>query len=86
MNALRDFSAVWWVWLWLTVLTLLAAFLAEAHLTPGHLAVAALSTAWLKGLAIVEHYMALRHAPAWLRLAVHGWLALVSALLIVSFL
>ncbi|EEG09991.1 hypothetical protein FuraDRAFT_1007 [Pseudogulbenkiania ferrooxidans 2002] len=86
MNALRDFPTVWRVWLWLTALTLLAAFLADAHLTPGHLALAALSVAWLKGLAIVEHYMALRHAPAWLRLTVHGWLALVSAVLIFSFL
>ena len=49
------------------------------------LATLALGGAWLKGVAIVESLMALRHAPLWLRGIVHGWLLLVCGGLLISF-
>ena len=45
----------------------------------------ALGGAWLKGVAIIESWMALRQAPRWLRAVVHGWLWLVCAGLALSF-
>lgn len=48
--------------------------------------VAALGGAWLKGVVIIESFMALRDAPMWLRAAVHGWLALLCGGLCASFL
>jgi hypothetical protein len=44
-----------------------------------------LGFAWLKGWAVIEHYMGLRHAPRWLRAGVHGWLLLVTGVLLLSF-
>ena len=46
----------------------------------------ALGGAWLKGVVIIESFMALRDAPMWLRAAVHGWLALLCGGLCASFL
>ena len=75
---------LWLTWLWLCLLTLLLAWLADWH---GHaVAVLALSGAWLKGVAVVEQFMALRRAPLWLRGSVHGWLLLVCGGLLASFL
>ncbi|MFC3531006.1 cytochrome C oxidase subunit IV family protein [Vogesella facilis] len=77
---------LWLTWLWLTVLTLLLAWLADWH-APGHaVALLALVGAWLKGVAVVEQFMALRHAPLWLRGCVHGWLLLVCGGLLAGFL
>ena len=50
------------------------------------LAALALGGAWLKGVVIIESFMALRDAPMWLRAAVHGWLALLCGGLCASFL
>ena len=50
------------------------------------LAVLALGGAWLKGVVIVESFMALRDAPGWLRASVHGWLTLLCGGLSASFL
>ena len=72
------------LWLLLSGLTLLAAWLAEGGRSPS-LALIALGLAWFKGVLLVEHYMGLRHAPRWLRALVQGWLALVSAALLLSF-
>lgn len=72
------------LWLLLSGLTLLAAWLAEGGRLP-HLALIALGLAWLKGVLLVERYMGLRDAPCWLRALVQGWLALVSAALLLSF-
>ncbi|WP_174874573.1 cytochrome C oxidase subunit IV family protein [Vogesella oryzae] len=77
---------LWLTWLWLSMLTLLLAWLADWP-APGHaVALLALCGAWLKGVAVVEQFMALRHAPWWLRGTVHGWLLLVCGGLLASFL
>ncbi|AQR65540.1 hypothetical protein BXU06_11115 [Aquaspirillum sp. LM1] len=76
---------VWPVWLYLSALTLALAALAEWH-SHAALAVVALGGAWLKGVAIIESFMALCDAPGWLRASVHGWLALLCGGLSASFL
>ena len=80
-------SRQWLLWLWLSGLTLMAALLAEQGLSLGQGALArlVLLLAWVKGFTVIEHYMGLRHAARWLRLVVHGWLLLVTGLLILSF-
>jgi hypothetical protein len=76
----------WLLWAWLSGLTLLAAALAESGQLSQHwLAPLVLGFAWLKGWAVIEHYMGLRHAPRWLRAGVHGWLLLVTGVLLLSF-
>ncbi len=76
----------WLLWAWLSGLTLLAAALAESGQLSQHwLAPLVLGFAWLKGWAVIEHYMGLRHAPRWLRASVHGWLLLVTGVLLLSF-
>lgn len=76
----------WLLWAWLSGLTLLAASLAESGQLSQHwLAPLVLGFAWLKGWAVIEHYMGLRHAPRWLRAGVHGWLLLVTGVLLLSF-
>ncbi|RKQ60879.1 hypothetical protein [Vogesella indigofera] len=85
MNSSRISPPVWPVWLWLSSLTLLLALLSEWHGSGTLLATLALGGAWLKGVAIVESLMALRHAPLWLRGIVHGWLLLVCGGLLISF-
>ncbi|SCK19299.1 cytochrome C oxidase subunit IV family protein [Vogesella sp. LIG4] len=77
---------LWLTWLWLSVLTLLLAWLADWQ-QGGHLvAVLALAGAWLKGVAVAEQFMSLRSAPLWLRGTVHGWLLLVCGGLLAGFL
>ncbi|ASJ24367.1 cytochrome C oxidase subunit IV family protein [Laribacter hongkongensis] len=73
------------LWLLLSLLTVFTAWLAEGSHLP-HLALAVLGLAWFKGALLIEYYMGLRHAPLWLRLLVQGWLAVVSAALLFSFL
>ncbi|HJV07732.1 cytochrome C oxidase subunit IV family protein [Paludibacterium denitrificans] len=75
------------LWLWLSGLTVMAALLAEQNLSLRHgvLAPLVLLLAGIKGFTVIEHYMGLRYAPRWLRLLVHGWLLLVTGLLILSF-
>lgn len=76
----------WQLWLALLLLTAALAYLA-ATLAPGPvLLVLALCGAWLKGTLVAEHYMGLRHAPRWLRAAVHGWLLLVCGGILLTFL
>lgn len=77
---------LWLVWLWLSVLTLLLAWLADWRADGHAVALLALAGAWLKGVAVAEEFMALRHAPLWLRSCVHGWLLLVCGGLLTSFL
>lgn len=76
---------VWPVWLYLSALTLALAALAEWR-SHAALAALALGGAWLKGVVIIESFMALCDAPMWLRAAVHGWLALLCGGLCASFL
>ncbi|GHD80912.1 hypothetical protein ACFSQE_08715 [Vogesella fluminis] len=85
MNSPRISPPVWPAWLWLSALTLLLALLSESHTGGVLLAVLTLGGAWLKGVAIIESLMALRHAPLWLRGIVHGWLLLVCGGLLISF-
>lgn len=76
----------WRLWLALLLLTAVLARLADT-LPPGPLLLTlALGGAWLKGTLVAEHYMGLRHAPRWLRAAVHGWLLLVCGGILLTFL
>lgn len=72
------------LWLLLSLLTVLAAWLAEDG-NPRRLALIVLALAWFKGVLLVEYYMGLRHAPRWLHALVQGWLAVVSSALLLSF-
>ena len=85
MSSVPSPAPVWPLWLALSSLTLLLAALTDWH--PGGPALAWLAQggAWLKGVAIIESWMALRQAPRWLRAVVHGWLWLVCAGLALSF-
>lgn len=80
-----NYRTVWQVWLWLSTLTLLAAWLTDLSLPRHLLPIAALVAAWLKGQAIIEHFMGLKSAPGWLRWLVHGWLGGLTVLLSLSF-
>lgn len=85
MNSSPITPPVWPVWLWLSSLTVLLALLSEWHPDSHAVAVLALGGAWFKGVAIIESFMALRHAPRWLRGVVHGWLLLVCGGLLLGF-
>lgn len=85
MSSVPSPAPVWPLWLALSSLTLLLAALTDWHPGGPALAWLALGGAWLKGVAIIESWMALRQAPRWLRAVVHGWLWLVCAGLALSF-
>ena len=70
--------AITYVWIILSVLTLLSLWLAPARV--GHIAastpitIAVLAMAMIKARLIIQHFMEIRTAPAWLKLTTDGWL------------
>ncbi|BBZ36268.1 cytochrome C oxidase subunit IV family protein [Mycolicibacterium confluentis] len=78
-----------WVWLALTVITVGSWWLAPANAegtvqasTP--ITALVLALAFIKGRLIIRHFMEVRTAPKWLKLATDAWLAtLVVAVFVI---
>jgi hypothetical protein len=81
--------SITYVWLILSAITVFSWWLAPAHgsgaVQPSvPITVAVVALGFVKGRLIVRHFMEVRAAPRWLKLATDGWLvALWGAVLVV---
>lgn len=71
-----------YVWVILSVLTLASWFLAPAHehgavVASTPITIAVLGMALIKSRLIIQYFMEVRTAPAWLMLATDGWLVVL---------
>lgn len=88
MTSARSTTVVWAI---LSAITIVSWFLAPAH---GHgvavastgITVAVLVLAVVKARLIIQHFMEVRTAPVWLKLATDGWLVVLFGAILAIYL
>ncbi len=87
----RASRQITWIWGFLSAITLLSWALASARggrefSASVPITVAVIAIAVMKARVIIQHFMGVRAAPAWLRLCTDAWLATLSAVMLALYL